>query len=124
MAVSGNTDEPFDEPTAQKTAALRVAVRRAPAVSQGSTDGHRIALRLAPGGSPRRTATPAASRGESQALHPVLTGALSRTDSIATNPTSNAPHMYQAGASGEAVICVSHAAMKEVEPPNMVIATA
>jgi len=33
MAVSGNTDEPFDEPTAQKTAALRVAVRRAPAAS-------------------------------------------------------------------------------------------
>ena len=39
MAVSGNTDEPFDEPTAQKTTALRVAVRRAPAASQGSTDG-------------------------------------------------------------------------------------
>jgi hypothetical protein len=36
---SGTTDEPFDEPTAQKIAALRVAVRRATAVSPGSTDG-------------------------------------------------------------------------------------
>src|SRR4051812_11396998 len=79
MAVSGDTDElgvyppaalradRGDEPTAQKTAALRVAVRWAPAVSQGSTDGHRIALRLAPGGSSHRTATPAVSIWENQA---------------------------------------------------------
>src|SRR6185436_18054597 len=35
--VSGNTDEPFDEPTAQKTAAPWVAVRRAPAAAPRST---------------------------------------------------------------------------------------
>src|SRR6185312_14836434 len=34
---SGTTDEPFDEPTTQKTPALRVALRRAPAVSPRST---------------------------------------------------------------------------------------
>src|SRR6185312_12142965 len=33
----GNTGKPFDEPTAQKTPALRVALRRAPAVSPRST---------------------------------------------------------------------------------------
>ena len=36
---SGATDELFNAPVAQKTAALRVAVRRAPAVSPGATDG-------------------------------------------------------------------------------------
>ena len=35
--VSGNTGKPFDEPTTQKTPALRVALRRAPAASQRST---------------------------------------------------------------------------------------
>src|SRR6185437_4524161 len=71
---SGNTDEPFDEPAAEKTASLRVAIWRAPATSQGSTDGHRIALRLASCGSPRRTATPAVSSQENQALGRRLAG--------------------------------------------------
>jgi len=35
--VSGNTGKPFDEPTTQKTPALRVALRRAPAASPRST---------------------------------------------------------------------------------------
>src|SRR6266404_2224461 len=45
----GTTDEPFDEPAVQKTTALRVAVRRSPAASQGSTDvpASLIALLLA-----------------------------------------------------------------------------
>jgi len=34
--VSGNTGKPFDEPTTQKTPALRVAFRRAPAASPRS----------------------------------------------------------------------------------------
>ena len=34
---SGTTDEPFDELAVQKTTALRVAVRRSPAVSPRST---------------------------------------------------------------------------------------
>ncbi|HEX4637735.1 MAG TPA: hypothetical protein VH189_16250, partial [Rhizomicrobium sp.] len=33
----GNTGKPFDEPTAQKNPALRVALRRAPAASPSST---------------------------------------------------------------------------------------
>jgi len=33
----GDTGKPFDEPTTQKTPALRVALRRAPAVSPRST---------------------------------------------------------------------------------------
>jgi hypothetical protein len=33
----GNTGKPFDEPTAQKTPALRVVFRRAPAASPRST---------------------------------------------------------------------------------------
>jgi hypothetical protein len=33
----GNTGKPFDEPTTQKTPALRVALRRAPAASPRST---------------------------------------------------------------------------------------
>src|ERR1022692_3220895 len=36
-ARSGTTGKPFDEPTAQKTPALRVAGRRAPAMSRRST---------------------------------------------------------------------------------------
>jgi hypothetical protein len=38
MSVARTTDEPFDEPAAQKTAALRVARGRAPAALRCSGD--------------------------------------------------------------------------------------
>jgi len=52
-----------------------------------------------------------------------FTGAVSGTWVIATKPTATAPIMYQAGASGLPVNCVSHATTNWVEPPNTEIAS-
>ncbi len=53
-----------------------------------------------------------------------FTGAVSGTWVIASSPTATAPIMYQAGASGLPVSCVSHATTNWVEPPNTEVATA